>query len=170
MTAFVFFPFPALIIAVAGQAGDLSYRRGMAGAAGGVAMVGARPFFVHTRLRVGEIEICRQPGSSGMTVGATTTERAQVEIRIRMTTGTLDRQPGKLAACMAGFTGYAGMCAVQREVAAIMIKRNSFPIGRSMAGGAVRAKAALVGIILEVAGITVCWRALIKPILVAIPT
>lgn len=61
---------------------------------------------------------------------------------------------------MATVTGYGNMRARQRETAQVVVERYAFPIVRGMAGRALRAKLAVVFIILLVTGITIRGRAL----------
>jgi len=61
---------------------------------------------------------------------------------------------------MALLTLYVHVCAVQREGSPIVIKGDAIPTDRHMAGGTIRAKTTVVGIVLAVAGVTVRWRPL----------
>ena len=60
------------------------------------------------------------------------------------------------------------MRAIQREVAAVMVKGHSIPTLWCMASGAIHAKSAVVFIILTMASITLAGRALIHTVLMAI--
>lgn len=56
---------------------------------------------------------------------------------------------------MTAFTGHIRVGACQREVAAVMIKANIVPIGRIVAGSAIRAKLPVMVVILLMAGVTI---------------
>lgn len=61
---FMFFAFTTLVITVTGQTGVVPHRGGMAGATGGITMIGASPFFVHAWLGVRDVKAGRDPGCS----------------------------------------------------------------------------------------------------------
>lgn len=61
---FMFFAFTTLVITVTGQTGVNPHRGGMAGATGGITMIGASPFFVHAWLGVRDVKAGRDPGCS----------------------------------------------------------------------------------------------------------
>ena len=96
-----------------------------------------------------------------MTICAIGVEHSEMELRVGMTGHTLGREAGKLAACMAGFTSYINVRTIQREVAAIVVKRYIFPIKRGMAGSAVHTKSTAMFIILAMAGVTIVGYTLV---------
>jgi hypothetical protein len=79
------------------------------------------------------------------------TEHPNVENRILVASHTLSRKSGKLTTCMAILAEYINMRTGQREIAQIVIEGSLIPIEGSMASGTVRAKAAIMLIVLAMA-------------------
>jgi len=138
------------------------------GAAGGTTVIDAVSAFAYARLRVCNIETRRAPGRSIvaiLTIGAKCTN---VEYRIFMASYTLSRETGELSVCMALFTGYIYVRAIQRKIAAVVIEGGRIPARWCVTGTAIRAKAAVVFVILLMAGVTLSGRTLKDTVLVAI--
>ncbi len=143
---------------MAGQAGVIPYRGGMAGAAGGITVIDASSFLVHARFRVREAETGQCPGRGRMAVCTIGAESAEVEFRVGMTGNTLGGGARKGIVGVALFTRRIDMSAGQREIAATMIEGGVFPIERGMAGSAICTKAGFVRIVGSMAGVTVGGR------------
>lgn len=95
-------------------------------------------------------------------------ESACVEGRIFVAGYALSRKSCELTARMAIFTAHLDVSTGQRKIALIMAKCNNLPILRGMTGSAVCTKAAVVLIVLLVAGIAISGRALEDVILMTI--
>ncbi len=140
----------------------------MAGATGGAAVEHAAPMLIHRRLRMGKVVERGTPGCCAVTGFARRAKRACMELRVGMTGCARGRCPRELLVDVATFASHIAMRARQREGTARVIKNGVPPIGWCVTGRTVRAKAAIVLIILRVAGITIRGRALIDIVLVTI--
>lgn len=97
------------------------------------------------------IKLRRDPCGCAVTGGAVCAKQAGVKRRLGMTGNTCRRQPFELSAAMTALTSHAHVRARQREVAAAVVEGRVFPVGRIVAGGAVRSKLTAVFVILFVA-------------------
>ena len=68
---------------------------------------------------------------------------------------------------MAIIASHGNMCAIQGESAHVVVERDILPVFWRMTGSTISAKLTIVLVILLVAGITICGRALINASLVA---
>ena len=82
-------------------------------------------------------------------------EHTDVIVWIVMTTFACRPQSGKLTGGMALLASQAHMGACQREVAQVMVKGGVLPIGRIVAGSAIRAKLTVMLVILLMAGVAI---------------
>ena len=118
----------------------------------------AAPMLIHRRLRMGKVVERGTPGCCAVTGFARRAKRARMELRVGMTGCARGRCPRELLVDVATFASHIAMRARQREGTARVIKNGVPPIGWCVTGRTVRAKAAIVLIILRVAGITIRGR------------
>jgi hypothetical protein len=122
----------------------------------GTIIVGA---VVH-RERMRATELGRSPGAGSMAIGAGRAKQARVRGRFGMAGDTIAPRPGEDIVEVTRLAGHLGVRPGQGEVGQSVVKGGRLPIGWRMAGGAILAKLALVGIVLLMAGVTAGWRGL----------
>lgn len=151
---------------MAGEAGIGMQGGIVAFPARGTTVVHACPSFIrNARVRTG---IWRIPVLGGVTGRTVQPEHANMESRVAVTARTSGGQPGKLTCGMALLTSHVHVRARQREVAQVVVEGRVLPIGRVVAGSAIRTKLTVVFIVLSMTGVTIRERARKNVVLMAI--
>ena len=144
---------------MAGNTTGLINGGGMALAAGRSAVGDSAPAFLRPGFGMSQIERRLIPVGGIVARSAVCSQCSRMEVRVGMAGDTGSIQSLELPTRMAFLTADLGVCARQRELGPIVVKGCVFPIIRGVTTATVRAKFAVVFVVLLVAGITICGRA-----------